>query len=54
MDQIDQWLQKYKDQYDANCKKLGTRLDRLETNQTRTPDLLKENESRARRRQAEQ
>jgi len=26
-DQMDQWLQEYKDQAEANCKDLATRLD---------------------------
>ena len=54
---MDQRLQEYKDEDDANCKKLATRLDRLETNWRRTPDPLEENESQTnkgspRRRQA--
>jgi len=46
MDQIDQWLQEFKDQDDANCRDLATRLDRLETNRKRIPDPLSENEPR--------
>jgi len=41
----DQRLQEYKDQADANCRELATRLDRLETNQQRTSDHLGDNES---------
>jgi len=32
MDQMDQWLQEYRDRAEANCKDLTTQLDRLETN----------------------
>ena len=46
MDQMDQRLREFKDQADANCKDLATRLDRLETNRRRIPDSLEENESR--------
>jgi len=47
MDQMDQRLQEYKDQADAKCKDLATRLDKLETNQQRTSDHVRDNESRA-------
>jgi len=46
MDQMDQRPQEFKDQADANCKDLATRLDRLETNCRRIPNLLEENEPR--------
>jgi len=43
---MDQRLQEFKDQADANCKDLATRLDRLETNKRRIPDPSEENEPR--------
>jgi len=45
MDQMDQRLQEYKDQVDANCKDLSTRLNRLKNNQKRTSDHVEDNES---------
>jgi len=44
---MDQRLQEFKDQTDANCRDLATQLDRLETNRRRTPNPLEVNESRA-------
>jgi len=46
MNQMDRWLQEFKNQTDANCKDLATGLDRLETNQRRIPKPLEENEPR--------
>jgi len=43
---MDQQLQEFKDQADANCKNLATRLDKLETSRRRIPDPLEENEPR--------
>ena len=45
MGQMDQRLQEYRDQADANYRELATRLDGLETNRRRTPDPLEENDS---------
>jgi len=36
---MDQRLQEYGDQADANCMEIATRLDRLETNWRRTQTL---------------
>ena len=44
---MDQRLQEYKDQAEANCKDLATRLDKAETNKRKTPDHIEDNESRA-------
>jgi len=43
---MERQLQEFKDQADANCKDLATRLDMLETNRKRIPDPLEENQSR--------
>ena len=47
MDQMDQRLQEYKDQADANCRNLATWLNRLETNQKRTSYHIEDNEAQA-------
>jgi len=41
MGQMAQRLQEYRDQTDANCMELGTRLDRLETNRKENPKSLR-------------
>ena len=46
MDQMDQRLQENKDQAEANCKYLATRLDMVKTNQRKTPYHEGNNESR--------
>ena len=44
---MDQRLQEYKDQTEANYNNLATRLERLETNQRKSPYHVGDNESRA-------